>query len=201
MLVGIGWEVDWGENGLAYLIGEIPLLQPQIGGNVLVDRPGKLVVQLPRHKTQYHRPQGQHAGRSNQAGIQILQRADIDIPCPKLPDRLIDLVDLHRRIYHHAQIVQTEPNHLNRILQSQRIPHQQQLIYEPEYENRQIRGYRQRARRRIAAFRRRRQTRLELPEHVRLQAQADDGLGQRHEGEGPGPRRAGHVHLASVSAT
>ena len=184
-----------------YLIVQISLLQPQVGGDVLVDRPGELVVQFPRDETQQHRPERYHTRRSDQTRIQVRPSARIDIRRPELGDGLSDLIHLHRRVDHHAQVVQAYPNHLDGILQAQRIPHQHQLVYEPEDENGQIRRNRQRAhrlRRRVRRPRLPHQTRLKFPEHIRLQPQTHNRLEEGHEREGPRPLGAGQVHFAAT---
>ena len=185
-----------------YLIGQIPLLQPQVGGDVLVDRPGEFVVQLPRDEAQQHRAEGDHAGRGDQAGIQVGPRASVDVARhEQLVDRLVHLVHLHRRVDHHAQVVHADPDHLDGILQPQRIPDEHQLVDKPKDENGEVGRDGQRPHglgRRIGRARLPFQTRLELPEDIRLQTQAYNRLEQGDQGERPGPSRAGQVHLAAT---
>ena len=185
-----------------YLIGQISLLQPQVGGDVLVDRPGEFVVQLPRDEAQQHRAERDHTGRGDQAGVQVGPGAGVDVARhEQLVDRLVHLVHLHRRVDHHAQVVHADTDHLNGVLQPQRVPDEHQLVYEAEDEDRKVGGDGQRShslRRRIRRARLPFQTGLELPEDIRLQPQAYDGLEQGDQGESPGPARAGQVHLAAT---
>jgi hypothetical protein len=48
-------------NVATYLEGQISPLEPQIGGDVLVDRPSKFVIELPGNAAEEDSPQGNNA--------------------------------------------------------------------------------------------------------------------------------------------
>ena len=89
---------------------------------MLVDRPGKFIVQLPSDQGEEHGAERQHTRCSNETRLQIHPNTLGNV-ASKLFDGLIDLVHFHRRVDHHTEIVDANSNHLNRVLQAQRIPH------------------------------------------------------------------------------
>ena len=96
---------------------------------MFVDCPRELVVELPRHQREQHRAQGNNTRRRDQARVEVDPRAGVDGPDPfQLLDCRLNLVHFDGRIDHHAHVVDAYPNHLNRVLQPQRIPDEHQLV-------------------------------------------------------------------------
>lgn len=59
---------DLERTAVTYLKREIPPLHSQIGTYVFVDRPCKLIVELPGHEGHNHTSYGNHTGDRNQEG-------------------------------------------------------------------------------------------------------------------------------------
>jgi hypothetical protein len=108
---------------------------------VLVDGPRKLVVQLPRFK-------GEKDGRNcHQTGQRDQHRSDVGPELgldKRLPVQLIggvsDLVELDGGVDENADIVDDESNDLNRVLQSQSVPHEPELVQVAEHEDGKVGG-------------------------------------------------------------
>lgn len=99
------------------LVREISSLQPDIGGDVFINRPSELAVKFPRDEGQQDRAECEHARRSDEAGFQVPPNLLInEALLVKTIDRFIHLIHLHGGINHHTEIVNTYPNDLNRIL-------------------------------------------------------------------------------------
>lgn len=106
----------------------------------------------------------------------------------------VHLIDLYRRVDHHAEIVETQPDDLNGVLQPQRIPDQDHLVQEAEDEDGEIGGNGQGSAWGVATPRFAPETLLELAKDKGLQAQANDGLQQGEQEERPRPEGGWHVH-------
>lgn len=115
------------EKNAAHLIREKAPLQPQVGRDVLVDCPSELAVKPPGHEAHQNGAECKDARHSHQTRLQIYPCVRVDVGTQRL-DCLINLIHLNARVGHHAQVVEAQPDDLNRVLQSQRIPRQQQLV-------------------------------------------------------------------------
>jgi hypothetical protein len=103
---------------------QISLLHPEVGTDVLVDTPSKLVVQLPANHSHQNRRQGDHAGYRNQKWSDLWP--DIFFSERLLGYRgrirqsgirILDLVHLNGGIYQHGQIEYADTNDLDGVLQ------------------------------------------------------------------------------------
>lgn len=145
------------------LVDQISPLQAQVGRDVFVDCPRKLVVQLPCHERQRNCAQCYHTWRSQEERLEVHPCPWLDITIPKLVNGLIDLVHLHSRVDEHSQVVQAYSNDLNRVLEPERIPCKDKLVDEPEDEESQVRGNRLRWSRSLPF-----EVCLEFSEHIGL---------------------------------
>jgi len=84
---------------------------------VLVDCPGKLVIQLPRHETECYRTQRKNAGYCDQERLYIVSKTGFDL-CSLVQDLngAINLVVLDGCVYEKTQVVKTKSDDLNRVL-------------------------------------------------------------------------------------
>ena len=109
------------ERVIKYLIRQISPLKPQIGADVFVDGPGKFIVKLPRYDTHQNGADGHDDGQSDCEGLDDC----IEIRSQGLPatvffvDGIPNLIRLYRRLDEKADVVNAEPNNLNRVLELQ----------------------------------------------------------------------------------
>ncbi len=104
---------------MKYLKGQISPFHSQIRADVLVDGPRKFVVQFPSHKRHEHRSQGDHT----RYGHEKRPRFDPYIVTGgayrrDLEDGFLYLIQLHGTIDQKSQVIDTEANHLNGVLES-----------------------------------------------------------------------------------
>jgi hypothetical protein len=95
-----------------YLEGQIPPLEPQICGDVLVDRPSKFMIQLPCHGTEEDGSQSNNARTCEKEPVQLipdiwfnLRWSPIRLWVDKSVDGLLDLCDLYAGVDDHADVV------------------------------------------------------------------------------------------------
>jgi hypothetical protein len=103
---------------------KISLLHPEVGTDVLVDTPSKLVVQLPANHSHQNSRQGDHAGYRNQKWPDFWP--DIFNSEGLVGDRgrirqsavrILDLVHLDGGIHQHGQIEDADTDDLDGVLQ------------------------------------------------------------------------------------
>lgn len=126
---------------LAYLIRQIPALEPQVGADVLIDSPGKLVIQFPGDEGH------QDGAKSHQTGLHDQEWLDIGPECQvdhvillQLHDGVVNLVHLDRGVHQDSDVVDAETDDLNGVLKAEGIVDQDHLVDITEHENREIRG-------------------------------------------------------------
>jgi hypothetical protein len=95
-----------------YLEGQIPPLEPQICGDVLVDRPSKFMIQLPCHGTEEDGSQSNNARTCEKEPVQLVPDVWFDLGwsarsrVDKSVDSLLDLCDLYAGVDDHADVVE-----------------------------------------------------------------------------------------------
>ena len=92
---------------------------------MLVNPPGKFIVQLPRNERHYYCSKRKNARNGNQIRLDCYLR-------------VVDLVDLDSSICKHGDIEYTKTDDLNCVLQSQGVVDQGNLVQETEHEKREI---------------------------------------------------------------
>ncbi len=129
----------WGDMG--YLVCQIAPLQSQVGADVLVDGPGKLVVELPGDEAKSqgcdgheHRDGDEHGldGEPEVGGDEVLVVEDL---CG-----VSDLVVLDGGVDHDADVVDDEADDLDGVLQAQGVPDEEQLVQVGEHEDGEVGG-------------------------------------------------------------
>ena len=104
------------------------LLHPVIGSNLLQDIPGKLVVQLIGDIGHHNRDHPDDCRDSDEEWLACLpnilaRRSGLQhASFLQYINRRVDLVDLEERIHHEGEVGYAQPDDLNRVLQSERIP-------------------------------------------------------------------------------
>jgi len=120
---------------MTYLESEESTFHAEIGTDVLVDGPGKLIIQLPGNESHGKSENPNDTGNHEQEGFDVLPegcvRLDVSIR-HQLCDGLVDLIILDRGINEHATVVDTQADDLNGILESQRVVNKDQLVEETE---------------------------------------------------------------------
>lgn len=102
-----------------YLVNEVTSLQAQVGRDVLVNCPGKFVIQFPRDETECYRTQRKNAGHCDQERLNIMSKARFNLS--SLVQDLngaINLVVLDGSVYKETQVVKTKSDDLNRVLEA-----------------------------------------------------------------------------------
>lgn len=111
---------------------------------MLIDCPSELVVQLPSNEEHEQCAEAEQTRDSDEKrpGVppefcdRVWVVLDVFIiPSRfKVPDCLVDLLHLHSGVDQKSDVVYAQPNHLNRVLQPQGVPHKHKLVEEAKYE-------------------------------------------------------------------
>ena len=118
-----------------YLESQIPPLEPQIGGDVLINCPGEFVVKLPCHTTEEDCAESNDARTCQEEPVQfvpnaiIYLRSSVAVNILSEPiDGLFHLRNLYARVDDHAHVIEAQADDLNCVLRAQRIVNQDQLV-------------------------------------------------------------------------
>ncbi len=120
-----------GDN-TSYLIGQISPLHPQIRADVLVYRPSKLIVELPSDEEHEQSAQSEHGRNRNQERSRITPEGSdwvagirvVPVPGrPQILHGLANLLHLHGGVDQEPDVVYAQSDHLNRVLEPQRVPY------------------------------------------------------------------------------
>ncbi len=104
---------------------------------MLVNRPGKFIIEFPSNYRQDYSEKGDDAWHRHQKRLYISPDGRIWLDVVGICESsygLVNLVVLNRRIDKHANIIDANPDDLNGVFQSQRIVDQDQLVKETEDE-------------------------------------------------------------------
>jgi hypothetical protein len=108
-----------------YLVSQIAPLQPQVSADVLVNGPGKLVVQLPSLKCKQKGRKGHQTRQGNQQRTDLWpKRGQHEVLSPQALCGVLDLVKLNGGIDEDAEVVDDETDDLNRVLEAQGVPYE-----------------------------------------------------------------------------
>ena len=117
---------------LSYLISQVSFLHPEIGADVLVDGPGKFVVQLACNERHDDCSDEENARNRNFDGNDL----DVYVFIDRLNVQYADGVGYLPRFCsakdHQAKVAHAEANDLNRISHSQGIPNKHKKIEHPK---------------------------------------------------------------------
>lgn len=108
---------------------------------MLVNRPRKFVVQLPRNARHHYREEGNDTWHCKQVWSDIFPHLLPWVNVSQLrqtTNSVIDLIILDCSVDKHTQIVAAESDNLNCVLESQGIVHQYQLVQETEDEEGEV---------------------------------------------------------------
>lgn len=105
------------------LICQVAALHADVGGDVLVDAPRKLVVELPADDGHEDGAEGEDAGNRNQERLDL--RPDFRVNQQVLVEQpfvgFLDLVDLDGTVDEESEVEEAEPDDLDRVFQAERI--------------------------------------------------------------------------------
>lgn len=209
------------------LVVKESLLHPVVGTNVLEDIPGELLVELPGDEDHDDGAQADDARDDAEEGNDVFPEVVLSqgtLCDGQDVDGLLDLVNLDGREDKEGHVRDAHEDDLDRVLHPQRVPYQDQLVYEGEDEEREegrdglvlcVDVSRERA------LGRRPNVELELCKrvparaiscqthpvpsqpprrchHLRFEGQTDDGLHCSDEHEGPRPLGLEELHLAGL---
>jgi hypothetical protein len=182
---------------------EIASLHAQIGGDILIDCPREFAVEFPSNETHQHGAERQDAWYGNEAWFEKVPGGGINLVAGiyELCHGLVDLIHLDSGVYHHAQIVDAQANDLNGVLQPERIPDEEELVDEAEDEDGEVGGDGKGGRGAVARGRLAAQGGFKFAKDICLESQADQGLDESDEEEGPCPARVGQVAAAFLLLT
>lgn len=167
---------------------------------MLVNGPCKLIVELPRDKGQDCSSDSDQDWDSNQVWLNAWpQKLTLDqvtwaLVAVKMPHCLIDLADLNRRVDEQSEVVETQSNDLNGILEAQGIIDKHKLVQETKDEEGEVGwddlglcdGWKAWCERH-----------LKSGENIGLQDENDDGLDDGDTQKGPSPWCVWLVHSES----
>ncbi len=164
---------------------------------MLVNGPRKLIIEFPCNKCKAHCSNSNQDWDCNQVGLYLwpqqltFNEVTWALLLVQIEHSLLNLLDLYRRVDQHAKVIKTQSNDLNRILETQGIINENELIYEAEDKECEVR-------RDDLCFGDWRQARgeshLEPCEHIGFQGQYDYGLKDGDYHESPCPQSIGFVH-------
>lgn len=98
---------------------------------MFVDRPREFVVQLPRHDDHEHGAHSNDAGDNNEERLRLIPYILVNVAVDRQDrNRILDLLHLDRPVYQKSNITKAYPDDLDRVLQTERIVHEDQLINE-----------------------------------------------------------------------
>ncbi len=131
-----------------HLVVQEPLLHAVVGADLLQDVPGKLSVQLIRNGAHDNGDHADDGGHGNEEGfdqqphvlvlVVRLQSAGVH----ELVDRAVNLINLEGGVDEDGQVGHAQADDLNRVLEAQGVPCQEQDVEEAEDEEGQEGRYR-----------------------------------------------------------
>src|SRR5690242_4562444 len=127
--------------GCTYLVCQIAPLQSEISANVLVDGPGKLVVQLPSNEAKSESRKGHDDGHGDEQGLDIMPKVGgNEVLVVEDLGGVSDLVKLDGGVDHDTDVVHDEADDLNGVLEAQGVPDEEQLVEVAEHEDGKVGG-------------------------------------------------------------
>lgn len=125
-----------------YLVRKIAPLHAQIGGDVLVDGPRKLIVELPRNESEDDGRDGHYNGESDEWATDLGPDREVikTIQDLQRSDGFVDLIELDSGVDQDADVVDDQTDDLNGVLLGEGIVDQGDLVDVAEHEDGEVGG-------------------------------------------------------------